>query len=461
MLKIAKDLFSAWNDAGLLYCHWKSNEHLLPGLMGDTDLDVLLSQKDKERGESILRSLDYLQCESKFGPHNPHVVNWIGFDGGTGKLIHIHLHYALVTGHGGFKEYTLPWTEEALSTRVYDDTYGVYMIEPNLELVTLFTRLGLKDSTITKGTRREIDWLYDRVNMARVKQLLDTCYGEKSEAMFSLMTKKTIQASDYALLRRITKSTFKKYRSVKCFVRVREFAFKLVRRFIPVMSKKVPASGKGLTVVFLGQDGAGKTTVTHELMKWWSWKMEVRYVYMGIGANYNSLKKRLLLKIQKQGILRFLRAFLRLSIPKNVAKESYKNVVKAEKFASKGGLVIFDRFPQTEFAGISDGPKIRKMIQENLGKGFFPWLFASMANTEEKYIRKTVSHHPDVVIKLVLPPEESIRRKPQENYEAVKQKHEIIKSLKFEHSDVYTIDATMPFEEELVMIKNIIWQHIH
>ena len=51
MLTISKDLFTAWNDANLFYCHWKSNEHLLPGLDGTTDLDVLLSRDDKEKGE--------------------------------------------------------------------------------------------------------------------------------------------------------------------------------------------------------------------------------------------------------------------------------------------------------------------------------------------------------------------------------------------------------------------------
>lgn len=40
MLKISKALFTAWNKEDLLYCHWKSNEHLLPGLDGATDLDV-------------------------------------------------------------------------------------------------------------------------------------------------------------------------------------------------------------------------------------------------------------------------------------------------------------------------------------------------------------------------------------------------------------------------------------
>lgn len=481
MLGISKELFASWNDAGLLYCHWKSNEHLLPGLDGDTDLDVLLSLKDKAQGETLLRSLDFLQCKSQFGSRYPNVDDWIGFDKATGKLIHVHLHYELVTGHKGMKEYSLPWTEEALRTRVYNDECGVYTMEPNLETVTLFTRIGLKASFInifrcrlgkfhfSKDVKREIDWLNDRVDMAKVRQLLDAYYGDKAEAVCGLMQKEKITTSDYLKLRKIAESTFKKYSRVKRFVRIREIAFfvynkrlkRLVKRFSPVMSRKVPASEKGLTVAFLGQDGAGKTTVTQHLIKWWNWKLDVRYIYLGSGENYFSLKKRLMKAIPPKGVFKSFRALLGLSMLKDVAKKSYRNVVKAEKYAAKGGLVIYDRYPQTDFAGICDGPKIRKKIKDVFGKGFVARLFAPMAKKEEKYITKTVTHNPDVVFKLILSPEESIRRKPQEKYEAVKQKHEIIKALKFEHSDVYTIDATMPFEEELVLIKNIIWQHIH
>jgi hypothetical protein len=92
--------------------------------------------------------------------------------------------------------------------------------------------------------------------------------------------------------------------------------------------------------------------------------------------------------------------------------------------------------------------------------GFLCSLLSHYINKEEKTLAEAAAHHPNVVFKLILPPEESIRRKPQENLEAVTKKHEIIKSLKFDGSDVYTIDATMPYDEEIVKIKNIIWQHI-
>ncbi len=82
------------------------------------------------------------------------------------------------------------------------------------------------------------------------------------------------------------------------------------------------------------------------------------------------------------------------------------------------------------------------------------------ATLEEKKLAKAVKYNPDIVFKFMLSPEESLRRKPQENYESVCRKHEIIKSLEFPNSKVFVIDATQPYEQELIQIKNIIWDNI-
>ncbi len=82
------------------------------------------------------------------------------------------------------------------------------------------------------------------------------------------------------------------------------------------------------------------------------------------------------------------------------------------------------------------------------------------SDIEERNIDYCIRFSPDVVIKLILSPEESIRRKPEEDFDLVRRKHDIIKSLDFPNSKVYVIDATMEFDEEIIKIKNIIWSEI-
>jgi hypothetical protein len=41
----ATRLFDALHEHDIRYCHWKSNEHLLAGLAGETDLDLLFDRR--------------------------------------------------------------------------------------------------------------------------------------------------------------------------------------------------------------------------------------------------------------------------------------------------------------------------------------------------------------------------------------------------------------------------------
>ena len=372
MLEICEKLFYRWNQSDLKYCHWKSNEHLLPGLNGDTDLDVLLSERNRFEGRGILAELGFLECKSQYGSRYPGVEDWIGFDKVTGKLIHLHLHYELVTGHKGMKEYVLPWREVALQTRIMNNDYGVYTMEPNLELITLFTRIGLKADfknlirckvgkfQFDKDTKKEIEWLKKRTDMLKVDALAQKYYGSLAEQFLEIVEKEKIDAKSFMLLRKLSETNFKNNRRIHSFVRFREVFYFAYRRFFlsirqrnsVLITKKVPIQEKGLTVAFLGQDGAGKTTVTKNIIKWWKWKMDVKYVYLGSGDNYSSWKKNITKKLPGRSIFRYLRTFLTLLDTRDRTKKAFKNVKKAIGYANKGGLVVYDRFPQMDYAGI-------------------------------------------------------------------------------------------------------------
>ncbi len=480
MLDVSKSLFSRWNDAQLSYCHWKSNEHLMAGLEGDTDLDVLLSLDDKERGEKILHKLDFLQCKSQFGSRYPGVEDWIGFDNSTGKLIHLHLHYHLVTGHKGLKEYDLPWTSDVLATRIMDKETSVYISSPDIELVTLYTRMALKISLSDIGKKRkgkytidnsylvEIAYLKEKVNWVNVEKIVFDYYQDDAQDVLAILKKEKLHTEDVFQLKHFSEKTFRKVSRHKYTNRLLEYYYKYAlkyRKFLRhklnkfIITRKVPQSEKGLLVAFLGQDGAGKTTVTNIIRKWWSWKMDVQYIYLGSGDNYHSWRKTLYKRLPNSSIFKAVKAWLQLSKYKKIAKDSLSLIKAGEKFSSKGGLVIFDRYPQVQFPGISDGPKIRSLMPKKLPK-VFKMILERFAAKEEQYLIKTTDHCPDIVFKLVIPPEESVRRKPENVLETMIEKHNLIKALQFEGSNVYEIDAMMPLEKELLMIKQTIWQHI-
>lgn len=480
MLCVSKRLFDSWNSAGLRYCHWKSNEHLLPGLNGETDLDVLLSKEDRDEGERCLRSLDFLPCQSQFGSRYPDVEDWIGFDDQTGRLIHLHLHYRLATGHKGLKEYSLPWAEEMLQHRILDTETGVYVADPGIELVTLYTRIALKVALkdlgkLRKGcyhvdpsTLKEIAYLKERVDWPAVSDFVARHYGQNGEAVMRIIQAERFDGKAIHRMKQLAERQFRKDNRLGRANRWLEFYYRHAVKFRKTLRnrfhanlviRKVPKSGRGLQIAFLGQDGAGKTTVTRDIRKWWSWKMDVRYIYLGSGDNYFSWRKVLQKVIPSSAPFKLIRAWLQVSKYKQLAKDVLSMIKSGERFSRKGGLVIYDRYPQVTYPGISDGPKIREKMMAKMPSSIRS-LLAGYAKKEERLLKEAASHHPDIVFKLVIPPEESVRRKPENKLETMVRKHELIKSLQFEGSDVHLIDATMPYEKEIVQIKQIIWRHL-
>ena len=67
-------LFRAFDAAGVRYCHYKSNQHLLPALAGDTDLDVLLDAGHAREAQVVLGATGYKRFDAKMAASNPLVL---------------------------------------------------------------------------------------------------------------------------------------------------------------------------------------------------------------------------------------------------------------------------------------------------------------------------------------------------------------------------------------------------
>ena len=483
MLEICKNIFAEWNCKDIKYCHWKSNEHLVAGLNGLTDLDVLLSKEHQEEGCAILAQMNCLKCKSQYGSRYPDVEDWIGMDGETGKLIHIHLHFNLVTGHKGMKEYSLPWTYDVLKTRMQEENTRVYISDPNWELITLYTRICLKASDkqvsqakqntfcLSEDYQKEISYLKKRIDWNVIKQALFQYFSVDADNILSLMMEEKMDSHSFLTLREMVERAMKPYnRYGRSATIVRKHYYRIILRLMSYLKRKdynlilrkTPSGKKGMAIAFLGQDGSGKSAVTADLEKWLRWKMEAKRFYLGSGEHYMPWEKRMLIKLsgKRSFFIRKIKTCLQLMKYIRISKNVLKTILRARRYADNGGIALFDRYPQTIVYGINDGPKIRELYAQKVHNTFLRDIILLFAKIEEKNLKKAAMLSPDMVIKLLLPPEESIRRKPQENIEVVKRKHQIIKMLMFDGSETYTIDATKEYDKELLEIKSIIWAHL-
>ena len=475
------NLFSQWNEAGVRYCHWKGNLNIHKGFEGTSDLDILVCLEDKTMAENIMKKVGLIEFRTQYTSQIPNVFDWLYFNANTGIISHIHLHYKMIAGKAGVMEYDLPFINVAFHNRVYNDKYSIYTINPAVELILLYTRIGLDPTAkILKKTKhgyvlsekrvKELEFLRQIVDEEYVDSLLNEYYGCYAAKVRVIFEKGNLCTDDISFLRSTCPIVFKPNRRYN-FFKTNYIYFKknTVANFIKlfrkktsgwIITKKTPINGYGLVIAFLGQDGSGKSTVTEDIEKWLTWKIDAKRFYMGSGDHWNPWQKSALRLIPNISLFKPLRGLISLSQTMSLANVKLNVIKKAHDYKNLGGIALFDRFPQTVYKGINDGPRIRVKYMPMLGKGLLKPIVEWLASREEKKLELACNMPPQIVFKLMLSPEESMRRKPFEKYEEVKKKHEIVKQLEFPDSDVYTIDATQPYEEELLQIKRIIWQHI-
>lgn len=503
MLKVCSDLFESWNNNEVKYCHWKSNEHLMEGLDGLTDLDVYVAPDDRNKAESDLIKNKYIKFVPQKGAVYPNVDEWIGFDYDTGRLVHVHLHYQIITGTKYNKEYVFPMDELLVSSRLIDKETGVYVASPNLEIIILYLRIVLKASdkkkiVIDDDYKREIEYLKERVSFEILKKYCVDLIGEQGLAVFNMIMKDKLGDDEWFKLYAIAEDylcSYRKYSKNKVKLRYRYYRLRNIKNAVfnsrlncnYIQRKTLPE--KGMSICFLGADGSGKSTISIEIQKWLNWKIEAKRFYLGSGDHYNSLTKHILAKFAgktasgkvvsnnktasgdskssgnnkaeekisfKRRILRRGYALLQSTYLKQISVRSYKEIKKANKYTKNGAVALYDRFPQNQFANLYDGPKVAARY---LGDYKDPYI-KLMSYMEEKAIKKAQSYMPNIIFKLHLPPEESIRRKPDHTMEEVRPKAEITGKLKFEASHVYDIDATQDYNSEILEIKRFIWDEM-
>ncbi len=459
MLKISKQLFNHWNSGNVRYCHWKSNEHLMEGLDGKTDLDVYVFLEDKPAAEKSLLELDFIKFKQQPYCTYPNVDEWIGFDYDTGALIHVHLHYKIITGTKYNKEYVFPLDNLIIDTRIKNEETEVYTTSYELELLILYSRITLKANDKKhiipdNDYLKEIAYLKKRFDRDSLKSLLDDILKEDASKVYLYIVKESLSPEDWHELFLIILRWLKPYRSkskIHVFSRYYYFVIRniiisiLNNRFGGLFFTKKALPNRGISICFIGVDGSGKSTVSKDISKWLSWKIENHSFYLGSGDGY---------KRNQSVILRLVNKFRHSAHNLvDISKYYVLQLKKAEKYIQRGGIAIYDRFPQIQFRGLYDGPKIAIYYADDMDKTNV----ARMARMEEKNIEFCQTYQPNLLFKLVIPVEESIRRKHDDEV-IIRKKYDITEKLCFEHSDTHIIDGTQDYAQEILIIKRIIWK---
>ena len=469
-------LLDALTASRIRFVHWKSNHHLPEALSGETDLDVLVAQEQIALFRQTVIKVGAIRILSQGWASYPGVEDWLIHDNNTGRFLHLHVHTQLVTGLKRVKHLILPWADFMLSHKRSDPRNGWPVPQAEVELLVLLIRIWAKMPPVRRLWRpriprhifEELRWLEQQVD-ARLFKEYASALGLFPPAMPPYADESAVLASARALYFQV-----RQHRRIAwpvALLRAAGQGAKIaatrfwLRHVAPVRYRKLVAGG-GAIVAIIGSDGSGKSTQSQRLLNWLHYKLDAHLLYMGSGDGQtglaNSLRKALSRMWKKRKIhntelkktmpaggaapfsLKLWRLFDLLLL-----RRKLRLVRRARLMANAGSIMLLDRYPQSRFPGISDGPR------QQHGYGF-RWA----ARMEQRLLAEAEQLGPDMVIKLRVSPDVASTRKPDHDANVIRRKCQIIDELSFPRSETLVLDADAPLESVTLAAQAGLWRFI-
>lgn len=480
-LPIATVLFRALDEAGVRYGLVQDLATLPEALAGRDDLDVLLDKQDYSVFCSIMAELDgrrgvSLSCYDNVCAGRE---DWFVPDFSQGAYLHLDLHVGIRVGWEFRKRYlvfdyaTIERWEPASVEGV-----SIPVVSPEDEIRIALARFAFR--LWTPPWKR---WVAIRGGCKGRLSRLPSAPGEpgtyvveydrgRSRSMSCRIRPSEdgilVHCGDFARLRlslrrRCGFSSFSGVADAAVHVvrKVSYLALRLVGRVMPgtVPPKRRPWAG-GLVVALVGPDGLGKSTQVDLLTRLFRWKFGCERSYVGTGEGRGWLLRKALQRmafhrrrelkamIQIEGQASFQRSRAKgklLSVGLAlwgvlIAIERYAVVKRAHRWATRGVIVISDRWPQKLRQGYLDGPAIPPNLSSAPG-------VALLARFEGQLYEGMDALRPHLTLHLVSDYSVSERRKPGEiSKTGFDARLALMAELRALDKDIRTIDASASAE---------------
>ena len=464
----------------LTYCHWKSIDHLSAAFCALTDLDILVDRQSGIEFEYIIQKAGFIECQSAALRAYPNVKDFIGFDKSTNRLVHLHLHYQLICGDRWLKGYRLPVESLILTNRKYLKEFDTYIISPADEYILCVIRMSLKyRNPLTRSRVREelasIQRRDENISASIREKVVEYKLPSAMAATVIALIGENIAIANYQEKRIVFERHYYRRYSLVIF-KLLTLTRLLYRIIIDVMRKKlnVFSAGRrkivngGCTVAFVGIDGSGKSTAISRNSKFFATHLDVVTVFMGGGQSGAGILRRLffagfrLLRYNKKYCLPSTTA--RSGNSMNIVRVVYhillsidrlRRLKKIHQSSSNGKLVLVDRWPQSQIANMLDGPRVA------LGEKPNDFIKQILWYLERKISYKSKVIQPNLVIRLNVAPEVSLKRKPHDlNVTSASKLADVIRRIEFDNIPTIDIDANSDAETVDRGIRAIIWENL-
>ena len=480
-------LLGDFRRQAIRYCYWKSSHRVRPVLAGEGDLDILVARRDQHLAQAILLSRGYKRFPSVSMRDHPAIESYLGYDEPSGRLVHVHLHYQIVTGERLHKNYRIPWETAILERAIPHPAWPINTLDPASEATLLAVRACLElrraDPVTLRGWRgtitrfrldqRRLAGTIDRAQLtSRATELLG---GELGPMVAGAICDGSPLDKNRVLRSAIRKhfAPHRSYNGLEARLRGAARALHWAGGILNKSFLHVPrpwnrrAPGGGCVVAIVGLDGSGKSTVNAKIRAWLGPEIDVMPIYFGTGDGRPSLLLRplklmvpILTPLLKKKAKRASHGEVTAKTPGTlyslllivwaivVAHERRGKLLAAHRGASRGLVVTTDRYPQSEIDGFNDGPLLTHLA----------WAPSWLRRWEAATYALARRLPPDLVIKLKVSAKTVEQREPSMDPSTVKERIEAFPRLTFFSSRVVVINAEQPLADVLAAIKREIWR---
>lgn len=475
--------------------------------MGQTDIDLLVDKMHASQLDLVFLEHGLKRAYPADKSGDPGIEDWIGFDHATGAFCHIHLHYQIFAGLYRVKEYRLPWEKIILESRIKNQDTGVWVTDPNLEIVLLLSRMAVKTNRLElswsrlrrkrylEGMFEELNWLRARTSQHEIQRYATKLYGEEVGTFVAIAVSE-VAANTWRLLfalrHRVRKrlSPYSRYgsfqlRLCRCKFAV-DFIRQRLRRYLGSGERRKRLHTGGQIIAIIGSDGAGKSTLAKDLTSSLAWKLDAYYYYLGEGTG--SAAATAMGSIHKN-LKRVFQIFFGESMTKGrvsteakspetedqapsvgfvgYAKkqifaleriikvwERQRKLYRLHRARSNGAIIVTDRYPQSLIYGYFDGPRFEEGVTQR------HTLSRIAASYEKKFYDAARRMGPDLVVRLHVAEDVARARKPDHGIDMLKKKIAALPKISFSETKQTDIDAAAPLDSVKLEVKTWVWKNL-
>lgn len=478
------ELCNRLRRAGVVYCHWKSNDMLHLSASGDNDLDLLVDPDCLLAFQDVLTELGFKQGRPPRRRLIPGVLHYYGLDAATGRLVHVDAQAQLVLGDDTTKNVRIPIEPAYLASCTDGPLFPVPA--PEFELAVFVVRLALKrgswdsaifgQASLKAAERRELAFLVDRADSAELVRVVTEHLPQIGWSTWDRHFRDLLDGaglperlrSGHRVVASVT-GMMRRSPAADTVVRCRRRVEWGVRHFVLGQrnTKRLATGGRLIAVV--GGDGAGKSTLVKELASWLNGPLDSRVVHMGKPPRsaLNVLVKGGVVVARRTGLVRsWLPNYpspdehggvapgpLWLLWQVVTAADRERQYQRARRLTQQGYLVVCDRFPLDQVT-LMDGPRTGWVPLADLSP-----MARRLVTAEQR--RYAAMGKPDVLLVLRVDPDTAVARKVGvDPADFVRPRSAEVFTADWGATAAVVLDASRPAAEVLAEARGAVWEQL-